>query len=623
MDATRSCLRSSPLILACGVLFLSWAALHAGPKPESYWQVDDVRAGMKGQGRTVMKGTKIENFDAEVLGVLKNSSPGRDMILCRLSGLNLDKYGVIAGMSGSPIYIDGKLLGAVAYAWPYGKEPIAGVTPFIQMHGFVEAYERRDLAEQGKPRRVGLRTPLVIGGQTFETATVAQDFDAPAPDDSLCLVPLRTPVAATGFTPHSLALLRDHLHGTGLVPMQGGGATAQIAEEEKNAVLQPGSPLAVALVMGDFDLSGIGTVTHVEGQRVYGWGHPFMSLGNCDFPLLTGYIHTIYPRQSVSFKMGSPLKPVGLINADVSTCIAGWLGRKPELLPVRMTLLREPAGTSQTFNVQVVRQRTLLPSLLLTVLTNSVDMEGDLPEEMTARMQATIEVEGHAPLVIHDTFSGSSYSGGRAPQSLYSQIASIVGMLAYNTYQPVQIKRIECQTQITPGRCTAEIEAVEPESETYAPGETVKATVYLRPYKGVPHRLPVSLKLPADLPEGNYTATICDDLSAARAELRDNPTLNSPENIEQLFQALQIQTSIHRTNLVIRLPLRAAGVAVDGKALPNLPPSMVQIIGSTRKTGAQPMGSALVSRQPTEWVVQGSETLHFTVTRNKKLYAQP
>ena len=158
MTATRSLLRASPCALVCGLLlsFLAAGPVHGGPKPETYWQVDDVRAGMKGQGRTVMHGTKIETFDAEVLGVLKNTSPGRDMVVCRLSGLGLEKTGVVAGMSGSPVYIDGKLLGAVAYAWPYGKEPIAGVTPFCQMQAFVQSYERRDLAEEGKPRRVGL-----------------------------------------------------------------------------------------------------------------------------------------------------------------------------------------------------------------------------------------------------------------------------------------------------------------------------------------------------------------------------------------------------------------------------------------------------------------------------------
>src|SRR5207244_7958120 len=173
-----------------------------------------------------------ETFDAEVLGVLKNTSPGRDLVLCRLSGLNLDKTGVIAGMSGSPVYIDGKLLGAVAYAWPFGKEPIAGVTPFSQMHGYVEAYERRDLVEQNKPQRVGLRTPLTIDGQHFSSVTVSAGFDEPEPTaaDGLWMTPLRTPLAATGFTSNSLDLLRKRVKGIGMMPMQGGAATARVAE---------------------------------------------------------------------------------------------------------------------------------------------------------------------------------------------------------------------------------------------------------------------------------------------------------------------------------------------------------------------------------------------------------
>src|SRR5260370_89401 len=249
---------------------------QAGPKPESYWNVDDVRAGMKGQGRTVMRGTKIETFDALVLGVLKNTSPGRDMVLCRLSGLNLDNTGVIAGMSGSPVYLDNKLLGAVAYAWPFGKEPIAGVTPFSQMHGFVEAYERRDLAEQVKPVRVGLNTPVQIEGREFDSVTVSESYDdaVPAATDGLWMIPLRTPLCASGFTPHSLSLLRDQCRSAGLVPMQSGAASTIVAEQEQNTPLQPGSPLAVALVQGGFDLSGIGTPTPIECKLVYGWGDP-------------------------------------------------------------------------------------------------------------------------------------------------------------------------------------------------------------------------------------------------------------------------------------------------------------------------------------------------------------
>jgi hypothetical protein len=630
---TRRVFRFAPLAIAFGfALVAAWSEtlpqrVAAGPKPESYWQVDDVRPGMKGYGRTVMRGTKIENFDAEVLGVLKNTSPGRDMILCRLSGLNLENTGIIQGMSGSPVYINNKLLGAVAYAWPYGKEPIAGVTPFSQMHGYVEAYERRDLVDQQQTRRVGLHKPVSVEGKQYDAVTVAGGFppvaDALGASDSLWMMPLRTPLAATGFTQHSLFLLRDELKDTGLTPMQGGGAPARIAEEEKDTPLQIGGPLAVAMVTGDFDLSGIGTVTHIEGNRVYGFGHPFFGVGGCDFPLMTGYIHTIYPRLSTSFKMGSPLKTVGVINADVSTCIAGWLGRKPDMMPMRMTLVREPGGSHKTFNVEIARQRSLQNSLISTVLANSVDMEGELPEELTAELQARIEVEGHEPIILKDTFSGSSYSGGRAPQALYSQVTTLVGILNFNSYKPLRIQKIECDTTILPGRRTADIESVELDSEVYEPGDTVKATVFVRPYRGAPQRLPVTLKLPADLPEGHYTAQVCDDITNTRQELRDNPALNMPQSVGQIFDSLKLVTSAKRTSIVVRVPVSAVGVTVGGKPLPNLPPSMVYIMGNSRRTGAQVMGGALVARQGTEWVVQGSESVRFTVTKNKKVLAQP
>jgi hypothetical protein len=618
-SAIRFCLVSAALFALVGLTcWMHPNAAVAGPKGDKYWRVNDIRPGMKGVGRTVIKGTKVETFQVEVLGVLQNTSPGRDLVICRLSGLNLEKTGVIAGMSGSPVYIDNKLVGAVAYAWPFGKDPIAGITPFCQMNGFVEAFERRDTIRATKPVRVGLGQPLVIDGKEFDTVTVAQGFDESKPSqaDGLWMMPLRTPLSAAGFTENSLKLLHERCGQFGLVPVQGGAAPARITDEEKDTPLEPGSPLAVSLIRGDFDLSGIGTVTHIEGDRVYGWGHPFLSLGSCEFPLMSGYIITVYPRQTVSFKMGAPLKSLGVINADVSTCIAGWLGRKADMLPMRMAVALDDEGPVHTFNVEIARQPTLLPTLVFTALSNSVDMEGELPEEMTADLEARLEIEGREPIVIKDTFSG--FSGNRAPQALYSQVGSVVSILERNSFQPVRLERIECRTHVRSGRRTADIESVELVSDTFEPGDTVKATVFVRPYKGVRQRVPVSLTLPSDLPEGSYTATIGDDLLNARLALRGDPTLTNPGNLEHVFEAVRVQTNVRRTNVVMRLPLPHGGVAVNGEKLPNLPPSMVQILGNSRRTGAQTLTTALVARQPTSWVIQGSETVRFQVVKHKK-----
>jgi hypothetical protein len=604
-------------------------------KTEPFWQVDDVKPGMKGYGRTVMKGTKIETFQAEVIGVLKNTSPGRDMVLCRLAGLDLERTGIIAGMSGSPVYIENKLLGAVAYGWAYGKDPIAGITPFCQMQGFAESYERRDLAEQGKAvppgrrpaggaglpsgRRHTLPAPVAAGASLFDSVTVSQDAEDEGGKgrDELWLTPLRTPLAATGITAHSLKLLRERTPGFGLVPMQGGGAGAKVLETTKDIALEPGGPLAISLIRGDFDLSGIGTVTHIEGNRVYGWGHPFMSLGDCDFPLMTGFIHTVYPRQTVSFKIGSPLRPVGVINADVSTCIAGWLGKQPDLMPMKMTVTRSEDSSPRTFNVELARHKALLASLVYAALTNSVDMEGEMPEEMTADMEARIEIEGHAPLLLKDTFSG--FSGGRAPQALYSQVASAVSLLTQNPYRPLRIQRIDCETTIHSGRRSADIEAVELTSEVYAPGDTLRAKVFVRPYKGSLQTVRVSLKLPEDLPEGRYTATLCDDLSSVRQDIHDNPSLNNPLDIDQIVDMVRTQLSARRGCLVVRVPLGATGVWLAGKDLPQLPASMVQILGNSRRSGSQTISSALTSRHATAWIIQGQEAVSFRVAKDRKI----
>lgn len=612
----RLCLR-----LTLGVALLAVATAFAGdPDPKSYWNPDDLKPGMKGYGVTVMRGATLEKFNAEVLGVLKNTSPGRDMILCRLSGLDLERTGVIAGMSGSPIYIDGKLVGAVAYAWPYGKDPIAGVTPFSQMLSFTEATERRGLAGAEKPVRVGLSSPIKVDGKLFDAVTVSQSDGGAKLDetDGLWMQPLRAPVSATGFSTHSLRLLRERFPESGLVPVQGGGVPAKLNEEAKRAKIEPGAALSVALISGDFDMSGIGTVTHVDGNRVWGFGHPFMSLGGCDLPLMTGWVHTVYPRLTVSFKMGSPVQAVGVVNADVSTGIAGWLGRQPDLLPMSMSVRREPGGDRHQFNVQVVRQKQLLPGLVYAALTNSVDMEGDLPEEMTASFTCRIEIEGQDPIEIKDTFAGPSYSGGRAPSNLYNPVALIVGQLVSQPFKPLRIKRIDCDTVILPGRLAAELETVELESDTYAPGETIKGTAWVRPFKGNLTKVPFSLRVPVDLPEGSYTITVTDGTNAARVELRGKPHLAVPQDEKRLVEALRLLTSGKRTDLVARLPLPITGVTLDGKPLSDLPAGVAQILGQTRRTPAVPMTSAAVSHKATGWNIVGSESVRVTVTRAKK-----
>jgi hypothetical protein len=604
------------LVAGCWMLGAVGAA-RAEPDPKTYWEVKDVRTGMKGVGRTVMVGTKIEEFEAEVLGVMRDVSPGRDMILCRLKGCHLEHSGIIQGMSGSPIYIDGKLLGAVAFAWEFAKDPIAGVTPFEQMVQYARANERRVAAEdKAKDKSEPLRSARWQAPLIFEDEESADHLD-PVPAAALGgMRPIATPVSAAGFSPRVLSFLSDKFGPLGMTAMAGGAAPADIMRDEGDKPLVPGAPLSIALVTGDFDLSGIGTVTHVEGNRVYGFGHPMMSLGSCEFPMMNGYIHTVYPRASVSMKMGSPLKIVGTVDTDVSTGVAGRIGKEPDMLPMTVRVKVGRYSEPHIYRVRTVREPNLMPTLVMAILSNAIDTEGNLPEELTARVATTINLKGHNPITIDDTFSGARYSGPAGPTALFGSIANIVNLVVRNPMAPIRIESINCEVEISSGRTVAQIESVRLASDRLETNQPLRAYVTLKPFKGDRQTIEIVQPLPADLPEGNYEATVCDLTNSLRRRFRNEPQLLEPRDVDGILQTIRVQTEPKRTALYLHIPLPDRGLAVRGQALPNLPGSVRAVFANSRQTHEPPIRSDLVRTVQTPWVVEGSDSLKFSVVKD-------
>ena len=597
------------------------------PDPKSYWDVKDIRPGMKGVGQTVMVGTKLEEFHAEVLGVMKDVNPGRDMVLCKLSGCNLEHAGIIQGMSGSPIYIDGKLLGAVAFAWEFAKDPIAGVTPFSQMIQYVRSNDRR-IAAESRDHAAGGRfqaarmpvSPWIDGLSGEAPGLGSSSLPIPVSGGPMGgMVPIVTPLAASGFSPRALSLLNDRLRPIGMAPMAGGAAPERIVRAEAGRPLVPGAPLSVGLVLGDFDLSGIGTVTHVEGDRVYGFGHPMFSLGACELPMMTGYIHTVYPRASVSMKMGSPLEIVGTIDTDVSTSVAGRVGAKPDLLPMSVHVKTGQYADAHTYKVRIVREPMLLPTLIMSVLTNAVDTEGNLPDELTAKLSASIRLKDQEPITLSDTFSGPRYTGQMGASALFSPLASIVNILVRNSMGPVRIEAIECDVQIEPGRKVAGIESVRLLSDTIEPGHDLKAYVTLKPHKGERETIEVSLPIPTDFPEGPHEAVFCDAASSVRRYFRNDPSLLEPRDLSGVLRSLHAQTGPKRTALYLQVPSPERGVSIRGQALPNLPSSVRAVFASKREVPVTPIRSDIIKVVPTSWVIDGAHTLRFTVAKDAGL----
>ena len=626
MPNASSLIRSALLsvVLVSANLLGTAVVLRAEDKDErivpGYWAVEDIKEGMKGFGKTVMHGTDIEKFEVEVLGVQRNYSPGRDVVLVRLSGCRLEHTGVIAGMSGSPIYVDGKLLGAVAFTWPFGKEPIAGVTPFAQMVSFAGNLRNEYLADARAGQQTASLPNLKVWEHEFRSPFVPKPQPALANSNTvLGMSRIKMPLVVSGFSPNSMTLLTELMEPLDMMPVMAGGAAADVLDAAGDKPLEPGSPLCVAMVTGDFDISGVGTVTHIEGDRIYGFGHPMFGLGKCDFPLMNGYIHVVHPRQTISVKMASPLRTVGVIDTDVSTCVAGRIGQRPHMVPMELSIKRQGHPAPHNYKVEIARQKDMFATMVFNVLVGAIDTEGNLPEEMTMKVSTTIESKGHDPITISDVYAGDQYSGAFAPMSVYNIVPNILGILARNPFEEIEFESIRTSTEILDGRNSASIERVRLSSDIFEPGDKLVAQVELEPYKGAPQRVEISLDLPANMPPGVYQAFVCDSMTSVRSDLRNQPHLLQPQNLDQLYRVVQMQVAERRTNLYLRVMTRELGVALEGQAMPNLPLSMAQILTTRRRSGVLPIRSELVSKTETPFVIQGAQALPFQVVSDKKV----
>lgn len=609
-------LRERRLAIACVLLQLvihsapSAAGVQPGePDPATYWQVKDIRAGMKGHGVTVVSGVEKTRFCAEVLSVMRGVSPGRDMILCRLSGAGVEHSGIVQGMSGSPIYVDGKLLGAVAYAWEFAKDPIAGVTPFEQMLTFTRDEHWREVP--------GIKSVDIWNqDDAFLSAGMAP------PANPLGMKPIGTVLSCRGMSPRALALVRDCLgRSLTMSASEGSGVQPDVLSRHGDLPLEPGSAVGVTLMSGDFDLSGIGTVTHVEGNRVWAFGHPMEGFGKCDFPLTNAYIHTTYPRLSVSMKLGSPMQVLGVLDTDVSTAVAGRIGEshRADMLPVRITVSGAQFPSTREVNVSIVREPSLMAPLLVTALTGAIDTHGTLPTSMTAEVNTTVRLDGMPDLTLNNILSGSRYEGKDGPVRMFGPTAQSIALLANNWFGKARIESIDARITITPVRRVADLDAMSLSSDRVKPGGVVRATVKLDPYRAKREMVEIEVHIPDGTPEGTYELTVADAPTMMRRKLRSHPSLTEPRDMDALVNSIREQWRLSETTLYAYVDLHVQGVEVDGQPLPNLPGSVMAVLNASREKAPSPYGQDEIGSTETSWVLAGSLSKKFTVSKDADL----
>ena len=604
------------------MLVLAAFAGASMPATTSLMPVEEVRPGMVGVGRTVFQGSELQEFKVHILGVLRNvQGPRRDLILARLEGGRLAESGVAQGMSGSPVYIDGRLIGAVSYSiGAFSKEPIAGITPIAEMK------EATSLPRRPGTQQARLELPITREGLTaaLNTASARLTPFARRPADvqviglpgstgaqlGAMLRPIATPLLLGGFEPETVDLLSGPFTSAGFAPVITGTAAGQ--GPSNAGPLREGDAIGVSLVTGDLEMGATGTVTHIDGDRVYAFGHPFYNLGPAEFPLTRAYVYTILPSLMTSFKISSMGETIGTMQQDRPTAIAGTLGKGPRLVPMTVTLERETTGAEaaakRTFSYQLVNDQLFTPLLAYVSMFNTLGAYERQFGASTFTVRSRARIKGQPELTVEDVFTGDSPVLGAA-----TAVAGPLTMLLANDLEPVSLEGIDVSITSAETPRTVTIERVWLDEVRPRAGRTLPLKVLTRSYRGEEKISTVPIEIPSNA-SGSLSILVTDGRQLTAIEQRELRRSLEPQSVSQMVRLLN---DARRSNRIyIRLLTGTPGAVVNGEALTALPPSVLSVLEGDRNGGSfTPIRSATVG----EWelrmdsAVSGSRLLTIDV----------
>lgn len=590
--------------------------IHQWLKPGQYMKTSEIKPGMVGYGLTVFQGTRVERFNIKVIGVIKKVLNGRDAVLVRMSGGPMGQSNVIKGMSGSPVYIDGKLVGAISFGYDFSKQPIAGITPIVDMLDALAPGQDR-----GGP----------IARRTTESWINASSSRSNSAGAAPQMVPLLSPVALVGFSPRAEAFLSQHLRQFGMTVSSGaaGGMDPTLVSGASRTV-QPGSALSVLLTTGDFYSVVTGTATARFGSKILAFGHPFLQAGAVDFPLATAYIHEILPSLFVSFKVSSPIALAGSIVADRPWSVGAQLGRPTKMIPATFAVTDQTRNLRRIFRCQVVDHPDLTPELIASTAISAVDATHQSSGPYLARVATHIEAEGIEPIDRVDRFSTNLSAPAITDSGInFRFVADPVGsfllrttnQITNNSFQKASIKNVKVEITLEDGHQVARIEKVFVDRPFAAPGETVNLSCVLKPYDREPQVERLSLKIPRDMPDGNLIVAVCggDALNAVKKRLGlTDPT---PETLKQV--ASRILDRPRGDALVITAALPEQSLIVKGVKLVNPPAHWSRLFYSNRHTrGPALVKGELRGAKVTDWLIDGSHILTIEVRSAEKILAR-
>jgi SpoIVB peptidase S55 len=536
--------------------------------PQGFFPLKDIRPGMHGTGRTVFTGNRIDEFQVEILGVLENFGPKESLILARLSGGPLEHTGVMQGMSGSPVYIDGKLAGAVAMAFPFSKDPIAGIRPIEEMVRPANSAMALD----------GNKRPLLALADRDLTRGFSR-AEPPAPGDAK-MIDIATPLSFGGFSRATLEAFAPQLRPLGLEPRQAVTAGAKIQPGMGNpADLKPGSMISVQLVSGDFSVAADGTVTYIDGNHLYAFGHRFLDVGATALPFARAEVVALIPNVNTAFKLSTAREWMGAIYQDRDTAVAGELGKSVALVPVTVSVSRGGKPV-ESYHVQMVNDPLLSPLLLQMAVFSTIDATERTVGASSLRISGEVEFQNApSPVLLDNMFAGDNGSAMQASLSAAIPVAYVM----QSAFNSLQLKRADIRIEAYDRKKQLTIDNVTASRHEVRAGEKLELNVMLTGENGAETVRRVTYEVPIGALPGTLYFTVADANTANISDFRQILT-SSPRSAGQLITTVN---NLHpNTKAYVRVWRTDPAYQLEGADLPSPPASVALILSGSQSTVA-------------------------------------
>jgi hypothetical protein len=555
-----------PAVLALAAVLSAQTAL---------FPLKDLKPGMRGTGRTVFIGDKIEDFQVEILGVLDNIGPKESLILARLSGGPLEHTGVMQGMSGSPVYIDGKLVGAVAMAFPFAKDPIAGIRP-------IEAMLRTSTAAtppspSPTPAASGQRAALALNEHDLTRRIPRPE---PVLGGEARMIDISTPLSFGGFSRATLDAFAPQLRALGLEPRQGVTSGGKIEPAMGNpADLKPGAMISVQLMAGDLSVGADGTVTHIDGNRIYAFGHRFLDIGSTALPFARAEVLTLLANTNTSFKISAAKEWMGTIYQDRNTAVAGELGKRPAMVPVTLNISR--AGKPvESYQAQMVNDALLSPLLLQMAVFSAIDATERTVGASSIRVTGQIEFENaSAPLRIDNMYAADNGS----PMLASLSAAVPVAFVMQGGFESLQLKKVSLNLEAFDQKKQLTIDGIAISRHEVRAGEKVQLSVSLTGENGAETVRRVEYQVPIGAEPGMLYFTVADAGTANIADFRQVLTATA----RSASQLVSTVNNLHpNTRAYVRVWRTDPAFQLEGADLPDPPASVSLILAGSQSSSA-------------------------------------